>query len=345
MGLQLSGSVQLEGNLLVTGSVNSVFENVLVTGTLVAQEIETQLVSSSIIYSSGSNKFGDLITDTQQFTGSINLSGSFIVGDPDNGQGRILFDRATNTTRIQSSKDGTDSVGLSFWTQATGGGFAERMVISGSSIGIGINPTEKFDVNAGQGARGGMALTGEYPYLKFNVSSSVATARSWALSATNLEAGDFAIRQSTAKDGDPVNAGTSILYLSRAGDATFASNLTVEGNTTNFAGGGAYTKSNIDNVLDSGTISISTNPGGGGYAGFLIVSSTNTSNANVFTMTTFSVLGRGTTATFSQIQTLNGPSGGSSFSTSVPSNGSLTVTNTSGGTRSIRMLYTGHNTA
>lgn len=76
MGLQLSGSVQLEGNLLVTGSANSVFENVLVTGTLVAQEIETQLVSSSIIYSSGSNKFGDLITDTQQFTGSLQVSGS-----------------------------------------------------------------------------------------------------------------------------------------------------------------------------------------------------------------------------------------------------------------------------
>lgn len=76
MGLQLSGSVQLEGNLLVTGSANSVFENVLVTGTLVAQEIETQLVSSSIIYSSGSNKFGDLVTNTQQFTGSLQVSGS-----------------------------------------------------------------------------------------------------------------------------------------------------------------------------------------------------------------------------------------------------------------------------
>jgi len=144
MGLQLSGSVQLEGNLLVTGSANSVFENVLVTGTLVAQEIETQFVSSSIIYSSGSNRFGDEITDNHQFTGSINLSGSFIVGDSDNGAGRILFDRATNTTRIQSSKDGTDCVPLSFWSQATGGGFAQRMVISGSNVGIALTPNSNY---------------------------------------------------------------------------------------------------------------------------------------------------------------------------------------------------------
>ena len=94
MGLQLSGSVQLEGNLLVTGSANSVFENVLVTGTLVAQEIETQLVSSSIIYSSGSNKFGDLITDKQQFTGSLQVSGSShnIVGNVGIGSGSISAD-------------------------------------------------------------------------------------------------------------------------------------------------------------------------------------------------------------------------------------------------------------
>ena len=126
MGLQLSGSVQLEGNLLVTGSVNSVFENVLVTGTLVAQEIETQLVSSSIIYSSGSNKFGDLITDTQQFTGSLQVSGSshniigattfsnslrsnsnIIVSDG-GGTSVVLQGYIANTLRIAAAGSGND---------------------------------------------------------------------------------------------------------------------------------------------------------------------------------------------------------------------------------------------
>jgi hypothetical protein len=103
------------------------------------------------------------------------------------------------------------------------------MVISGSGVGIGINPTQKFEVNAGQGARGGMALTGEYPYLRFNVSSSSANARNWALNATNAEAGDFALLQSNAKDGNPVTAGTSILGFSRSGDATFSGAATFGG--------------------------------------------------------------------------------------------------------------------
>jgi hypothetical protein len=76
MGLQLSGSVQLEGNLLVTGSANSVFENISVTNRITANEINVQFVSSSIIYSSGSNRFGDEITDNHQFTGSVDVSGS-----------------------------------------------------------------------------------------------------------------------------------------------------------------------------------------------------------------------------------------------------------------------------
>jgi hypothetical protein len=75
MGLQLSGSVQLEGNLLVTGSANSVFENISVTNRITANEINVQFVSSSIIYSSGSNRFGDEAGDKHQFTGSVDVSG------------------------------------------------------------------------------------------------------------------------------------------------------------------------------------------------------------------------------------------------------------------------------
>jgi hypothetical protein len=76
MGLQLSGSVQLEGNLLVTGSANSVFENITVTNRITANEINVQFVSSSIIYSSGSNRFGDEAGDKHQFTGSVDVSGT-----------------------------------------------------------------------------------------------------------------------------------------------------------------------------------------------------------------------------------------------------------------------------
>jgi hypothetical protein len=137
MGLQLSGSVQLEGNLLVTGSANSVFENISVTNRITANEINVQFVSSSIIYSSGSNKFGDEITDNHQFTGSLIVSGTLAMGIADKGVGRISFNESTNTLRIQSSKDGTACTPIEFWSQRDGGGFAQSMIISGSNTGLG----------------------------------------------------------------------------------------------------------------------------------------------------------------------------------------------------------------
>jgi len=62
---QFSGSTgSINGQLNVTG-------NVIISGTLFAEQYSSTVVSSSIIYTSGSTKFGDDNTDTHQFTGSI----------------------------------------------------------------------------------------------------------------------------------------------------------------------------------------------------------------------------------------------------------------------------------
>ena len=68
------------GNLGVTGSINvtqnfNVGGNAVVNGILTAKEFHTQVVSSSIIYQSGSTQFGDTLDDTHQFTGSLRISG------------------------------------------------------------------------------------------------------------------------------------------------------------------------------------------------------------------------------------------------------------------------------
>ena len=54
-------------------------EDLTVLGRITAQEFYTEFVSSSIIYESGSTKFGDSSDDVHQFTGSISVSGSLIV--------------------------------------------------------------------------------------------------------------------------------------------------------------------------------------------------------------------------------------------------------------------------
>jgi hypothetical protein len=64
----------MDQNVLTTSSPT--FAAATITGTLTATEVHTQYVSSSITVSSGSNTFGDEITDLHSFTGSLSVSGS-----------------------------------------------------------------------------------------------------------------------------------------------------------------------------------------------------------------------------------------------------------------------------
>ena len=47
-----------------------------VTGDITAQEFHTEIQSASIIYTSGSSKFGDTLDDAHNFTGSLIVTGS-----------------------------------------------------------------------------------------------------------------------------------------------------------------------------------------------------------------------------------------------------------------------------
>ena len=71
-----TGSNQFDGSQAITGSLT-------VTGEVVAQTLNVQQVTSSIVYSSGSNVFGNDLGNTQQFTGSLQVSGSshYLLGD------------------------------------------------------------------------------------------------------------------------------------------------------------------------------------------------------------------------------------------------------------------------
>jgi len=71
----------IEGNYATTGSnifmgAQTVCANITSTGTIVAQTINVQQVTSSIVYSSGSNIFGNAIGNTQVMTGSVSITGS-----------------------------------------------------------------------------------------------------------------------------------------------------------------------------------------------------------------------------------------------------------------------------
>lgn len=76
----ISGSVNITGSLTTSGNV-TVNGDMTVLGTLTAQELKTTFVSSSIIYESGSTQFGDTVDDIHNRTGSLSVTGSWILNN------------------------------------------------------------------------------------------------------------------------------------------------------------------------------------------------------------------------------------------------------------------------
>jgi hypothetical protein len=102
-----TGSNQFDGSQVITGSLT-------VTGEVVAQTLNVQEVTSSIVFSSGSNIFGNDLGNTQQLTGSVSITGSLTVNNTPAvlgslTSGQVVFGTAANTV-------GGDS-GL-FWDNA-----------------------------------------------------------------------------------------------------------------------------------------------------------------------------------------------------------------------------------
>ena len=62
----------VSGNIYQTGSL-------YVDGTITAKELHINYVTSSVLYSSGSTKFGDTSDDLHLFTGSLRTSGSVVI--------------------------------------------------------------------------------------------------------------------------------------------------------------------------------------------------------------------------------------------------------------------------
>jgi hypothetical protein len=83
-GSESTRITKIENNYATTGSNSfradqSITGSLVVSSTITAQTLVVQTVTSSIVYSSGSNLFGSALTDRQTFTGSVNITGSLTV--------------------------------------------------------------------------------------------------------------------------------------------------------------------------------------------------------------------------------------------------------------------------
>ena len=112
--------------------------NIYLDGTIYAHQFETTLVSSSILYKSGSTRFGDSLDDTHIFTGSIRstrdiVSNNDVIADGGMQAGTIL---AFNNITADGDIYGTKIYGeTDFNTQRN------KPTLVSSSIQIGITDT------------------------------------------------------------------------------------------------------------------------------------------------------------------------------------------------------------
>jgi hypothetical protein len=88
-GLIIGGNITgnsalLSGSLTLSGS-QTITNNLTVLGEVNARQFNISIISSSIIFESGSTKFGDTSDDTHQFTGSVSVSGSLLVNGTEVG--------------------------------------------------------------------------------------------------------------------------------------------------------------------------------------------------------------------------------------------------------------------
>ena len=147
-----TGSNSFRATQSITGSLT-------VTGQIIAQTINVQQVTSSIVYSSGSNLFGNQLSNNQTFTGSVNITGSShaIFGNVGIGISspaekiHVFGSSAATSPRIliQSHDTANATAGLSLYGRdASNVNKVSEIITSGSDLTISVNSAERLRITS-----------------------------------------------------------------------------------------------------------------------------------------------------------------------------------------------------
>ena len=224
--LEITGSLLVTGSTTLTGSLLQL-GNFTTTGTIIAQTINVQTVTSSIVYSSGSNVFGNSLGNSQTFTGSVLITGSLTIAGASSAT-------SYSGTTIYGSTVACSPIGCFATSCATSfvGGTMSGTTIYGSTAVC--SPVGKFTTCLDLGG----ALTGTSATLSglLTLSSGAGTKAVWAttrnfgvnrnfqIAVDEYAESAFTITPSTTLGGSSYT--TPIFTLAAAGAATFASTIT-----------------------------------------------------------------------------------------------------------------------
>jgi hypothetical protein len=179
-------------------------DNFTVQGTLTAQTLVVQTITSSVEQVTGSTQFGSIISNTHQFTGSVSISGSLQV----NGSDAILSNQ-TSSMSVATASYVLNAVSASYATSALTASYAATAPYSGLQ---GTVPTWNQDTT-------GTAATASYVLQA--VSASFATNALTASYASNVpETASYALVALTASYASNVPVTAS--YALNANTASYA---------------------------------------------------------------------------------------------------------------------------
>lgn len=213
--VDIDGAVDMASTLTVAGKITADagidIDNINIDGTTIA-------LSS-----------GDLTLDV---AGSITLDAAGSVIDfNDNGTNIGRIENASSNLKIESRVQDKDIL----FVGNDGGSGITALTLDMSAAGA---ATFNSDVSA-VGIQANQDASGTLGAISLYNARTDAAARNWAIQTNSNVYGDFVIRQSNAKDGNPITAGTDRLSINAAGVTTLSNGLTLaDGNLVVAAGHG-----------------------------------------------------------------------------------------------------------
>jgi hypothetical protein len=141
----MANQFKIKNGLVVSGSAD-IENNLTVRGTITADEYHITLVSSSVLYESGSTKFGDSLDDSHEFTGSLNITGSILLNGTTVGTGKLdettfnsftasyVADSGSFESRIGDLESFSSSLDTSFVSETEFGNYSGSINTFTSSI-------------------------------------------------------------------------------------------------------------------------------------------------------------------------------------------------------------------
>jgi hypothetical protein len=200
-------------------STASSADNFTVRGTLTAQTIVVQVITSSTDFVTGSTRFGTLASNTHQFTGSVSISGSLTVQGAISGSnitGSLLGTASYANNALSSSYavNSGNTISASFSTNAGSSSYA---------LNAGNTISASFATNAGSASyalNAGNSITASF--------ATNANSASYALNAGNAQSASFATNAANAfiQNGNSFGA-QAVLGTNDAQNLAFETNGTV----------------------------------------------------------------------------------------------------------------------